>query len=180
MIDVDEVAKVVESYLEQNASEHQRLAPLLASLTRRTAITDRSTFTGHLTCSAILIDPAWRVLHIRHNTLGRWLRPGGHVEASDVSLLDAALREVEEETGIAAGVPRPIHDLLPLDIDVHPIPANPAKDEPDHQHFDLRYAFTVPGTPAVRLQAEEVNAAEWLPVEQVEPSVVRDKLLLLR
>jgi 8-oxo-dGTP pyrophosphatase MutT (NUDIX family) len=180
MIDLDEVAKVVESYLDRHGDERQRLAPLLASLDRRTAIAARSTFSGHITCSAILINPEWRVLHIRHNALGRWLRPGGHLEVSDVSLLDAALREVEEETAIPAGAPRPLRDMLPFDIDVHPIPPNPAKDEPGHQHFDLRYAFSVPDTPPVTLQAEEVNDFEWLPIDQIETDIVREKLLLMR
>lgn len=180
MIHHDEIAKVVDAYLDRHPDERQRLAPLLASLDQQAAITTRSTFTGHVTCSAILIDREWRVLHVRHNTLGTWLRPGGHLEPSDLSLPDAALREVREETGILAGLLRPLRDMLPMDIDVHPIPANPAKGEPDHPHFDLRYAFSAPDTPQVTLQAEEVNAFMWLPLEHIEPDVVREKMLLMR
>jgi 8-oxo-dGTP pyrophosphatase MutT (NUDIX family) len=178
MIDVDEVVKVVEAYLDRHGDERDRLAPLLESMAKHTAITARSTFTGHLTCSAILINPSRQVLHIRHNALGVWLRPGGHLEASDTSLLGAALREVKEEVGITAADVIPL-DTLPLDIDVHPIQANLAKDEPTHQHFDLRFAFTVTGTPTVILQTDEVNAFGWLPVEQIDPVIVREKVLRL-
>jgi hypothetical protein len=71
-------------------------------LDRGGAITDRSNRTGHLTCSATLIDPEARVLLIHHNALGLWLRPGGHLEPKDTPLPQAALRERCEETGIPA------------------------------------------------------------------------------
>ena len=64
---MNEVAKTVEAYLNRHGSERSRLAVLLDRIDQRTAITSRSTITGHVTCSAILNDPSWRVLHIRHN-----------------------------------------------------------------------------------------------------------------
>lgn len=177
MIGNDEIARTVEAYLERHDGERTRLAALTSSLALRLPVAERSTVTGHVTCSAVLINSARKVLHVRHNTLGRWLRPGGHLEVSDTSLLGAALREVEEESGIRLG-DAAAQDLLPLDIDVHSIPANLDKGEPDHQHFDLRYAFTLSVTPSVVLQVEEVNAFDWRPVEQVEPVALREKLLL--
>ena len=176
---MNEVAKTVEAYLNRHGTERSRLAVLLDRIDQRTAITSRSTITGHVTCSAILIDPSWRVLHIRHNALDRWLRPGGHLERTDTSLVGAALREVEEETRIPAGDPI-LLDPLPIDIDVHPIPANPAKNEPDHWHFDLRYAFGLGSAAEVILQEEEVSGATWLAFEEIEPAVIQKKLRVLR
>ncbi|RKR87906.1 8-oxo-dGTP pyrophosphatase MutT (NUDIX family) [Micromonospora pisi] len=163
MIDMDEVAGTVGDYLDRYGTEHDRLAPLLAGIAQRSAITSRSTFTGHLTCSAILLDPAGRALHIHHNVLDRWLPPGGHLEPTDTSLLGAALREVEEETGLTAGDLVPL-DRRPVDIDIHPIPANPGRGEPGHWHFDLCYAFTVGDAPELTLQTAEVGAAAWMPI----------------
>jgi threonine dehydrogenase-like Zn-dependent dehydrogenase len=34
-----------------------------------------------------------------------------------------------------------VHLSLPVDIDTHRIPARPARDEPDHWHFDMRFVF---------------------------------------
>lgn len=70
---------------------------------------------------------------------------GGHCEASDRTLPDAVRREIGEETGITALEPccggNPVH------IDVHRIEARPAKGDPAHTHFDIRYLFRTRGPP---------------------------------
>jgi hypothetical protein len=59
---------------------------------------------------------------------------------------------------------------LPLAIDAHEIPANPARDEPAHWHFDFRYAFRLVGddTEAIALQVEEVDGYRWVPLAEAE------------
>jgi 8-oxo-dGTP pyrophosphatase MutT (NUDIX family) len=169
MIHADQVAKTVTAYLERHPDEADRLAPIDTALRRRGDITSRKTMPGHVTCSAIVVNPERRVLHVRHNTLDKWLGPGGHLESGDVSLVDAAAREVEEETGIPTQE-LVLADDIPADIDVHPIPANPAKNEGDHYHYDMRFVFTVGAGVEVRLQAEEVSDHAWLSVSDLEPS----------
>lgn len=181
MIGLADITHTVDAYLERHPEDRLRLAPLLASIDDKAAITDRSTFTGHVTCSAVLVDPQWRVLHIRHNALGTWLRPGGHVEPTDRSPHDAALRELFEETGIPASLVSPLCAEAPIDIDVHLIPANPGKPEPEHPHFDLRYAFALlDASAAPTLQADEVSAYQWMESDSVQPETLRERLTLLR
>ncbi len=168
MIAVEHIRATVAAYLQRYPDEVERLAALSAALDDGGDLTSRTTFTGHVTCSAAVCDPAGRVLHIRHNVLKRWLRPGGHLEPADGALVGAAVREVGEETGIPAVALRLV-DEVPVDIDVHPIPANAGRDEPDHWHFDLCFAFTTAAAPEVRLQAEEVHDFRWQPAAATQP-----------
>jgi 8-oxo-dGTP pyrophosphatase MutT (NUDIX family) len=170
MINLTEISRVTERYLELYPEDHDDLKPLLDGLAEPTDITARSTFTGHVTASAIVLGPRCEMLHIRHKTLQRWLQPGGHLEPADTSLPEAALREVHEETGIEPGFLVPLGPL-PVDIDVHEIPANDKRGEPVHYHFDFRYAFTLRRAAEITLQEEEVTGHAWFPLQEAEPVV---------
>ncbi len=175
----DEIESTVKEYLGRYPDEVGRLQPLLTALDSDGELTSRKTVPGHVTCSAFLIAPDGRVLHIRHNSLDRWLQPGGHVEPVDANLVAAAAREVAEETGITADQLALVGDG-PVDIDVHLIPPNPAKSEPGHHHYDIRYAFRVAASLPVTMQLEEVNDFAWLPVEAVDPELTRAKIAATR
>ena len=106
----------------------------------------RTNYGGHLTATAIVTDPACSsVLLIKNKALNRWLAPGGHCEYLEAPSA-AAGRELREETGLAsAGMHRwhQANEFIPIDIDCHVIPANPAKKEPQHYHHDFRYVFVL-------------------------------------
>lgn len=87
----------------------------------------------------------------------------------------AALRELTEETGIPAE-PVALADADPVHIDVHPIPANPGKGEPDHQHFDFRFVFRLIDGGAVTLQEEEVSGYSWGPLDMIADETFRSRV----
>jgi 8-oxo-dGTP pyrophosphatase MutT (NUDIX family) len=132
---------------------------------------------GHLTCSACVIDDARaHVLLLHHARIGRWLQPGGHAEPGDDSPLAGALRELREESGIAAPAPLcgPGGGAL-VDLDVHEIPARGT--EPAHLHYDLRYAFAADGGGALE-KSDESHALRWVAIDRLreltdEESVTR-------
>jgi 8-oxo-dGTP pyrophosphatase MutT (NUDIX family) len=156
------IAQTVGRYLDLHPAERPGLAALSAALGTGSDLSSRQTLPGHVTCGTAVLDDAGRVLMIRHKALGKWLLPGGHLEVGDPSLLAGALRELAEETGIGwqqAISPLPMGGV-PIDIDLHAIPASPGKDEPAHWHADFRYACRVT-SPAVRLQVDEVSDYAW-------------------
>lgn len=120
---------------------------------------DRSGYDpGHFTASAFVLSPDRKsLLLIFHRKLELWLQPGGHVDPTDVSLVQAARREVAEEVGLselrALDAEEPI-----FDVDIHGIPARPK--EPAHEHFDVRFAF-VARSIELRPNAE-VREAKWV------------------
>lgn len=125
---------------------------------------------GHFTASAFVLCPERRrVLLIRHPKLGRWLQPGGHVEAGDADLVAASKREVREETGVV--VDGPVGGIF--DVDIHRIPQG--EREPAHEHFDVRYAFIARSD---RLEASsEVLGARWVELSEVATLTDEDSVL---
>jgi 8-oxo-dGTP pyrophosphatase MutT (NUDIX family) len=157
---VEHVRDTLNAYLSLHPEDKERLAGLSEVIDQAgDFIVSRKEFRGHATAGAVLVRPDGCVLAIEHRALSRWLLPGGHLESEDESLAGAALRELVEETGIDPVAVTLVVDL-PMHIDAHPIPANPAKGEPDHQHFDFRFLFRTTAD-AGQLQAEEVTAASW-------------------
>jgi 8-oxo-dGTP pyrophosphatase MutT (NUDIX family) len=121
---------------------------------------------GHLTCSAcVLSRDGGHVLLLHHVRLGRWLQPGGHAEPGDDTPSAGALREVREESGLAELAPlaAPGGSAL-VDLDIHAIPARGA--EPEHLHFDLRYAFASHLDAELR-RSSESHALRWIEIERL-------------
>ena len=161
-----DIRDLVARYLELHPDQADRLAVFTEALAAGERMTSRKTMPGHVTVGAFVVDDRDRLLQIAHKALGRWLNPGGHTEPGDATLADAARRELREETGLDADQVTLLGDpVLPLAIDAHVIPANPAKDEPEHWHFDFRYAFRLTGAAAVELQLEEVDDHRWIPFQ---------------
>ena len=96
----------------------------------------------HFTATGFVVEGDRTLLHW-HKSLQQWVPPGGHVEP-DEDPLQAVLREVQEETGIAAEV-IPSAPVLPFP---YPGQVQPPytilieeSHEPGerHQHIDLIY-----------------------------------------
>jgi coenzyme F420-0:L-glutamate ligase len=114
----------------------------------------RSCAPGHLTASALVVDPsAESVLLTLHPRVGAWLQLGGHCEQGDRSVLDAAAREAREESGISSLS----FDPVPIALDVHPITCSLGVPT---RHFDVQYlAVAHPG--AVPVISEESDDLRW-------------------
>lgn len=127
---------------------------------------------GHITGSAWLLDHTKKkALLTHHRKLKLWCQLGGHADGEN-DILNVALREAKEESGI--------EDITPLsdkifDIDIHWIPEN--KGVAGHYHFDIRYLLQVT-QPADFVVSDESFELAWVPLKdytelQFDDSVMR-------
>lgn len=104
------------------------------------------------------------VLLTLHHRVGRWLQLGGHCEDSDETIVDVAVREAAEESGIAG------LRLTPtlVRLDRHPITCSLGVPT---FHLDVQFAAVAPASPDGRLPAltisEESADLAWWPVSDL-------------
>jgi 8-oxo-dGTP pyrophosphatase MutT (NUDIX family) len=151
--------------------EQAMTAAVLAFVEAQPACLERSCAPGHLTGSAWIVDrPRRRVLLTHHRKLDRWLQLGGHADG-DADLLAVALREAQEESGLAS-----IRVLSPelFDVDLHTIPAR--REEPAHLHHDLRFLLEADGDEPLVISAESKDLA-WVEIDRLAEYSTEESLL---
>lgn len=124
--------------------------------------------------ATVYIFDGERVLLIHHKKLGKWLPPGGHIDANELPP-DAAVREAFEETGLHVELIRDEN----IDIDypnarsfarpwmclLEEIPAH--GEQGAHQHMDFIYVGRPIGGEVVH-NGDETHAIRWFTAEDIE------------
>lgn len=127
---------------------------------------------GHITASCWLVNHDFSsALLMHHAKLNRWLQLGGHCDG-DSDVLQVAIKEAKEESGID-----PIVPVLPgiFDLDVHLIPSN--VQEIEHFHYDIRFLLQVQ-TDSQPICNQESKELRWISSQEEDlptqdPSVLR-------
>lgn len=130
--------------------------------------------TRDFVATGIVVDQE-RVLLVLHRKLGRWLPPGGHIEAPELPEA-AAVREVFEETGIRIEIvadyePAGFHHALarPAGIQLEDI-------EPGHQHIDLLYFARPLGDIILRKNDESLDIG-WFTLQEMREMGVTEEVV---
>ena len=120
----------------------------------------RESAAGHITASAFVLSADGdRVLLTLHPRVGRWVQLGGHCEESDETIVDAALREATEESGIPG---------LRIDPRLHAIHTHAITCSlgVPTRHLDLRFLVHAPPG-AVPVRSDESDDLRWFPADHL-------------
>ena len=136
-----EICRLLTRYADTHPERRDTAQRVLAFVSSTPDCFCRSCLQGHITGSAWLVNPVGdKALLTLHRNLKRWMQLGGHADG-DANVLRVALREATEESGIQCI--RPLGTEI-MDVDIHPIPARPARGEPAHFHYDIRFLMQAP------------------------------------
>ena len=145
---------------------------------------DRSNLPGHITGSALVLNhDLTKVLLTHHKKLDMWLQLGGHADGHPI-VHEVAMTEAREESGMLCLDFLKYEDVvfgkqtnipLPFDLDRHMIPAH--RQDPDHDHYDIRY-LVIAGNDERPIISDESHDVRWFTFDQAqsvtsEPSMLR-------
>ncbi|MER2002704.1 MAG: NUDIX hydrolase, partial [Carnobacterium inhibens] len=137
---------------------------------------------AHFTASAWIVNPErTKVLMAYHNIYQSWSWIGGHADGN-ANLLQVALKETTEETGLMNIIPlaNTIYSLEILGVPIHMKKGVPIAT---HLHLNITYLIEASETELTRVKEDENSAIKWMKLEEAveactepEMKVVYEKL----
>ena len=165
------VLELLAQYQQRHENESACIERFVTFVSSYPNCFERSLAIGHVTGSAWVVNQAGtHVLLTHHKKLNRWLQLGGHADGNP-DVLDVALREAEEESGLSGFR---VLSELPFDIDIHPIPQR--GNEAEHFHYDLRFALQTVDFEAYRVSDESHDLA-WVNIRQLQTLSQEESML---
>ncbi len=158
--------EIIEGYApscEQEAQDRRMMLEYI-SLFPGTILT-RENEIAHFSASAWVVNPGRdRVLMLYHNIYKSWAWPGGHADGEE-DLLSVALREVQEETGVARLRPATteLYSLEILTVNAH---IKRGRYVVPHLHLNLTYLLEADDGQPLRSKPDENSAVRWFPLEE--------------
>lgn len=159
--------KSIKEFNPKNEQEENDKKLILDYVENNRDVLYRSNEYGHMTSSGLIFNKTLdKVLMVHHNIYNTWSWTGGHADG-DNDLLQVALKEAREETGVKDI--RPItKDLITLDI----LPVIPhikkGKFISAHLHFCVSYALIADEDSDLIVKEDENSGVMWIKIDELE------------
>ena len=165
------IIEIINDYLKIYPNEKERQSELLKYLENNddNDILDWNNDDGHMVAGGYIINKENKsILAIYHKDMQKYTFPGGHIESSDSNPLEAAKREIYEETNLNDLIQVIyVNELTPFDIDTHIIEYKGRKDIPKHYHYDFKYLFIVNNQKEISVDKNEATNYKWIKLDEL-------------
>ena len=155
----------IEAFEPFNEQETADKAVILHALDTVPDVFDR-TAQAHMACSIWVVDPTFtQTLMVYHNIYNSWSWIGGHADG-ERDLAAVALRELEEETGVASA--KLLLDGKVFSIEVLTVAGHEKRGAYVSSHLHLNVTYLAVADPAepLRVKPDENSGVKWVPIDQ--------------
>ena len=121
---------------------------------------------GHFTSSAFVINKErTKILMIYHKIYNSWAWTGGHSDGNS-DLLNVAIKEAKEETGIKKVNPifKNMYSLEIITVDGH---EKRGKYVGSHVHLNITYLLEADENEEIHIKEDENSGVKWVPINEI-------------
>ena len=162
-----ELKEKIEKYQPYNVHEAKDKQTMLKYIDTFEDVLTRNNEFGHFTASAwTLNQERTKVLMVYHNIYQSWAWTGGHADGES-NLLEVAIRELKEETGVK-NVKVLNDNIFSLEIICVNGHVKRGKYISSHQHLNLTYLLEVDEKEILKMKEDENSGVKWINLEDVE------------
>ncbi|GAB6107215.1 NUDIX hydrolase [Fusibacter bizertensis] len=130
-------------------------------------ILTRENQVAHITSSGLILNKNLdKILMVHHNIYQTWAWTGGHADGN-ADLLEVAIKEGKEETGLENLIPLSIE---PLAIDILPVLGHIKKGNyvSAHLHLNVTYVLIADELERLKIKEDENSGVKWILVSELE------------
>jgi len=156
----------IEAYVPQNAQEKADKDVFLECMKNYQNLLTRETLIAHFTSSAWIVNKnRTKTLMVHHNLYRSWSWTGGHAD-DNADLLEVAIREAKEETGLQAVIPI-TKEIFALDV--LPVWSHMRNRifVPSHLHLNLAYLLEADEEEPLTVLPTENSDVKWVHLDEV-------------
>lgn len=162
------IADEIKRYKPINAEEKAEWEIIKAFLEGKGELAlTRASQLAHFTSTAMIFNETKdKLLMVHHNIHHTWACVGGHADGM-ADLLQVALKEAEEETGLSRVTPI-TEEILSLDI-LH-VAKHYKRGEyvPEHLHLNATYGLMASEGEMLQIKKDENSDVQWVPISKLE------------
>jgi len=156
----------IKNYIPVNEQESKDKEIIIDFINKNEDVLARENEVAHLTSSGFIVNKNRdKVLMIHHNIYNSWGWTGGHADG-DSDLLEVAIKEAKEETGITNVRPI-IDDICCIDILTVKGHIKKGKYIAPHLHLSVAYVLEADETEEVKVKEDENSGGKWVDIDKV-------------